>query len=95
MTVGGNEPIRVVIDTSILVPILTYESPSSNWLVRMWQSGLMEPLACDETPPATAVERSGLLVVPGLHRYRSRPCQQPPEAQQVGFVPRPGQHFHP
>ena len=49
MTLEGNGPIRVVIDTSILVPILTYEFPSSNWLVQMWQSRLIEPLICDET----------------------------------------------
>ena len=35
---------RVVIDSSILVPILRYPQPETNWLVSMWQEGLLIPL---------------------------------------------------
>ena len=40
---------RVVIDSSVLVPILRYPQPETNWLVRMWQDGHLIPLANSET----------------------------------------------
>ena len=49
MTPEGNGPIRVVVDTSVLLPILTYRFPSTNWLVKLWQSNKIKPLAREET----------------------------------------------
>ena len=40
---------RVVIDNNVIIPPLTYENPQANWLVSLWQSGLIKPLVNDET----------------------------------------------
>ena len=40
---------RVVIDNNVIIPPLTYESPETNWLVSLWQSGRIKPLVNDET----------------------------------------------
>ncbi len=45
----NQRPARAVIDTNILVPILTYRFPSDNWLVKLWQSERIKPLASEET----------------------------------------------
>lgn len=43
------EPPRVVIDTSTTLPILTGPSVDDHWLVDLWQSGRVIPLANNET----------------------------------------------
>ena len=46
----GNQPApRVVIDTNVLLPILLYEKPESNWLARLWIDHRITPLANRET----------------------------------------------
>ena len=40
---------RVVIDSSVLLPILRYPQPETNWLVSMWVEGRLIPLANVET----------------------------------------------
>lgn len=52
---------RVVIDNNVIIPILTYEHPRTNWLVQLWQSGAIKPLISDETMAefrAQVMERS-------------------------------------
>lgn len=43
------EPLRVVIDTSVALPILTREAPRNHWLVRLWKSRRIIPLINSET----------------------------------------------
>ena len=43
------EPPRVVIDTSTTLPILTGAEVDDHWLVDLWQSGRIIPLANNET----------------------------------------------
>ncbi len=43
------EPPRVVIDTSTTLPILTGAGVDDHWLVNLWQSGRIIPLANNET----------------------------------------------
>jgi putative PIN family toxin of toxin-antitoxin system len=49
MTADRAGPPRVVIDTDVLIPILTYEFPSTNWLAKLWQSYAVIPLANEDT----------------------------------------------
>ena len=41
-------PLRVVLDTSVLISKLIY-APGSTWLVQAWQNGWLIPLATEET----------------------------------------------
>lgn len=45
MTVPPGGPPRAVIDSSVLVPILTYQFPSANWPAGLWKSQRIIPLA--------------------------------------------------
>ncbi len=49
MTDSQDGRIKIVIDTNVLVPILTYKSPNDNWLVKSWKSYSVIPLICEET----------------------------------------------
>ena len=49
MTVPPGGPPRAVIDSSVLVPILTYQFPSANWLAGLWKSQRIIPLARQDT----------------------------------------------
>jgi putative PIN family toxin of toxin-antitoxin system len=40
---------RVVIDTSVLLPILLYHDPESNWLAKLWIDAQILPLSNRET----------------------------------------------
>ena len=42
-------PLRVVIDSSVLVAILRHENPDSNWLIQLWKAGRITPLVSQET----------------------------------------------
>ena len=42
-------PLRVVIDTSVVIPILVNPEPERNWLCQLWQSRNIEPLLNSET----------------------------------------------
>ena len=41
-------PLRVVLDTSVLISKLIY-APGSTWLVQAWQNGALIPLVTEET----------------------------------------------
>ena len=45
----GLAPIRVVIDTSAVMPILTGSEPGHNWLCQLWQCRRILPLINSET----------------------------------------------
>ena len=49
MTPRHPEPLRVVIDTSAALPVLTSEYVEDHWLVRFWQSNRNVPLVNSET----------------------------------------------
>ena len=42
-------PARVVIDNSVLLPILVQEAPEDSWLARLWTAYRITPLANRET----------------------------------------------
>ena len=42
-------PLRVVIDNSVLVAILRHREPGNNWLIWLWRTGRIVPLASQET----------------------------------------------
>ena len=44
-----NPPLRVVIDSSVLVAILRHENPGNNWLIQLWRTERIIPLASQET----------------------------------------------
>ena len=44
-----SEPIRVVIDTSTALPVLTSEDVDNHWLVFLWQSNNIIPMVNSET----------------------------------------------
>ena len=46
---GNQAAPRVVIDTSVLLPVLLYEKPESNWLATLWIDHRITPLANRET----------------------------------------------
>ena len=43
------EPLRVVIDTSTALPVLTSEDVDDHWLVLLWQSNRTIPMVNSET----------------------------------------------
>ena len=43
------EPLRVVIDTSAALPVLTSEDVDNHWLVLLWQSNAIIPMVNSET----------------------------------------------
>lgn len=49
MTPVPLKPLRVIIDTSVALPVLTREAPQDHWLVRLWKSRLIIPLINSET----------------------------------------------
>ena len=49
MTVGPSRETRVVIDSSVVLPILLQREPETNPLLRLWQGNQVKPLANDET----------------------------------------------
>ena len=49
MAVALPEPLRVVIDTSVALPVLTREAPQDHWLVGLWKSRRIIPLTNSET----------------------------------------------
>lgn len=49
MTQGRQANQRVVIDTSVLLPILLYRDPESNWLAKLWIDAQILPLSNRET----------------------------------------------
>jgi putative PIN family toxin of toxin-antitoxin system len=49
MTEATKEKPRLVIDSNVLIPILTYKYPNTNWLVQTWQQRLITPLVNQET----------------------------------------------
>ena len=49
-------PIRVVIDTSVVMPILVNPEPSRNWLCQLWQSRRIVPLLNSETRQELAAQ---------------------------------------
>ncbi len=67
--------IKIVIDTNILVPILTYKSPDENWLVKSWKSYSVIPLICEES-------------VEELRRKLKEASPTPKEYQAILFVER-------
>ena len=44
-----SEPIRVVLDTNVLISALVFESPGAVWLRHLWQRGEIIPVASKET----------------------------------------------
>ena len=44
-----NRPLRVVIDTSVLLAILRHDDPGQNWLIELWRAGTIVPLVSQET----------------------------------------------
>ncbi len=49
MTQPERGAARVVIDSNVAVPILTYPQPDTNWLAMLWQTGRIIPLANQDT----------------------------------------------
>ena len=49
MSSPQNPPLRVVIDSSVLVAILRHENPGNNWLIQLWRAKGIIPLASLET----------------------------------------------
>ena len=49
MTQPQDEQLRVVIDNSVLIAILRHRDPGNNWLIQLWRSGRIVPLASQET----------------------------------------------
>ena len=49
MTQPQNPQLRVVIDNSVLVAILRHRNPGNNWLIQLWTTGIIVPLASQET----------------------------------------------
>ena len=43
------EPLRVVIDTSVALPVLTSDGVDNHWLVLLWQENRIIPLVNSET----------------------------------------------
>ena len=46
---SGGTPPKVVIDNSVILPILKSPYRSTNWLVLLWQARRIKPLVSDET----------------------------------------------
>ena len=42
-------PVRVVIDTNVVLPALTGNMPERNWLRELWMTGRIVPLVNEET----------------------------------------------
>ena len=42
-------PVRVVVDTNVILPILTGNMPERNWLRELWTAGQIVPLVNEET----------------------------------------------
>ena len=40
---------RIVMDTNVLLPVLTYRTPQDNWLIQACASGRIIPLASEDT----------------------------------------------
>ena len=38
------KPVRMVVDSSVLLPILASPERDDNWLVRLWDEGIATPL---------------------------------------------------
>ena len=49
MTAGPVQELRVVIDSSVLVPLMIQREPNTNRLAQLWQEGYLTPLVNDET----------------------------------------------
>ena len=49
MALRHRDPLRVVIDTSTALPVLTSENVDNHWLVLLWQSNSIIPLVNSET----------------------------------------------
>lgn len=49
MSSPQNPPLRVVIDSSVLVAILRHKDPGNNWLIQLWRTERITPLASQET----------------------------------------------
>ena len=48
-TLSGGIPPKVVIDNSVILPILKSLYRSTNWLLLLWQARRIKPLVSDET----------------------------------------------
>jgi uncharacterized protein len=44
-----NHPLRVVLDTNVLISALVFESPGAVWLRTLWQQGGIVPVVSRET----------------------------------------------
>ena len=82
MTAPPAEPPRVVIDSNVLIPILTYRPPRSNWLVKMWQSRRITPLAREDT-----LEELGRMLKEKAPTTREYPAQRFVESARRQYEP--------
>lgn len=49
MSVPPAEPVRVVVDTNVVLPALTGNMPERNWLRELWMTGRIITLVNEET----------------------------------------------
>ena len=49
MSAQPENSVRVVIDTNVLLPVLTGKTPECNWLQNLWAAGHIIPLVNAET----------------------------------------------
>ena len=94
MTVPPGGPPKAVIDSSVLVPILTYQFPSANWLAGLWKSQRIIPLARQDTLEELSAKLKEKLLPPGNTQPRGsrqpHSGNMPPGARQYRPRTTPG-----
>ncbi len=94
MTPYSGRPVRVVIDSSVVLPILLRTYPNSSLLAQLWQAGRLSPLVNSETIQELSrklLERSPFPKIVQARLFVDRAFRQyQPWCEEVGLKPATG-----